>query len=244
MMSDPFIHHPELRDKITDPSLSFFRDFNAADAFSQQPGLSWVVDMLRTFDQREACRKVTLAEKRNDHLWVFAYGSLMWDPAFDFRQVRRGKIEGFSRRFILKDIYGARGTIDQPGAMAALDTGPGCHGLIFQIDREKLETETEILWRREMAFPCYIPTFVTVTSGGENFEALTFVADHKAGSMHPDLTHDEQVQFLATGKGFLGTSKEYLENIVSHFTALGILDESCVTLLRDVEAFNRSSEAA
>ena len=95
-----------------------------------------------------------------------------------------------------------------------------------------------------MAFPCYIPAFVTVDSGAEMFEALTFVADHTAESMHPDLTHEEQVQFLATGKGFLGSSMEYLENIVSHFAALDIMDEACVTLLRDVHALNRTNKAA
>lgn len=243
-MSDPFIHHPELRDKITEPFRSFFRDFDARDVFSQQPGLDWVVDMLRTSEQRAKCGENTLLGRRNDHLWVYAYGSLMWDPAFEFRQVRRARIEGFSRRFILKDIYGARGTIDQPGLMAALDIGSSCDGLIFQIEREKVATETEILWRREMAFPCYIPTFVTVNSGDEKLEALTFVADHNADSMHPDLTHEEQVQFLATGRGFLGSSKEYLENITNHFAALDILDEACETLLKDAQAFSRTNKAA
>ena len=128
--------------------------------------------------------------------------------------------------------------------MAALDTGSGCDGLVFQIERKKIEIETEIIWRREMAFPCYIPTFVTVDTGGEMFEALTFVADHIADAMHPHLTHEEQVRFLATGKGFLGTSMEYLENIVSHFSALGILDEACEFLLRDAQAFSRTNQAA
>ena len=136
-MSDPFIHHPELRDKITDPSRSFFRDFDAREVFSQQPGLSWVVDMLRTPEQRSKCREAALAGRQDDHLWVFAYGSLMWDPAFEFRLVRRGRIEGYSRSFILKDIYGARGTTERPGLMAALDMGSGCDGLIFQIERKK-----------------------------------------------------------------------------------------------------------
>ncbi|WP_306115073.1 MULTISPECIES: gamma-glutamylcyclotransferase [unclassified Roseovarius] len=243
-MSDPFIHHPELRDKITDPSRSFFRDFDARDVFSQQPGLSWVVDMLRTPEQRAECREAVIADRRDDHLWVFAYGSLMWDPAFEFRQVRRGRIEGYSRGFILKDIYGARGTVEQPGLMAALETGSGCDGLVFQIERNKIEIETEIIWRREMAFPCYIPTLVTVDTGGEMIEALTFVADHSADAMHPHLTHEEQVQFLATGKGFLGSSMEYLENIVSHFSALDILDEHCEILLRDAQAFSRANQAA
>lgn len=57
---------------------------------------------------------------------MFAHGSLMWDPAIDFAEVRRAWLPGHARRFILCDIHGARGTRDAPGLMAALDRGDGC----------------------------------------------------------------------------------------------------------------------
>jgi cation transport protein ChaC len=70
--------------------------------------------------------------------------------------------------------------------------------------------------------------------------ALTFVADHAATLIHPDLTRAEQVRYLATGAGFLGSSREYLENIAAHFAALGIADTEVTGLLEDVRAFART----
>lgn len=243
-VNDPFVHHPELRGRITDPARSFFRDFDGRDFFGRQPGLGWVVDLLRSDEQRAESRARTLDGRQDDDLWVFAYGSLMWDPAFEFQQVRRARLEGYARRFILKDIYGGRGSRQQPGLMAALDKGAGCDGLIFRIARDRIKAETDIIWRREMVFPSYIPTFVSVQAGGDSFEALTFVADREADAMHSDLSHSDQVAFLATGYGFLGSSLEYLENIVSHFSALNIVDKECSTLLQDARAYGRMHKAS
>ena len=50
---DPFLHHPELRDKITDPLKSFFRDFNAKDVFKKHQELHWVLDELRAQSRRD-----------------------------------------------------------------------------------------------------------------------------------------------------------------------------------------------
>jgi cation transport protein ChaC len=63
------------------------------------------------------------------------------------------------------------------------------------------------------------------------------VADHNAPLIDAGLTRAEQIEFLATGIGFLGSSLEYLRNIASHFAALGIEDEEVVSLLRDAEAY-------
>ena len=172
-------------------------------------------------------------------LWVFGYGSLMWDPAFRFSQVRRSSLSGYARQFILKDVYGGRGTAEKPGLMAALDLGDHCDGLLFRIAQQDIETETEILWRREMVAPAYTPVFVPVQVADVSVDALTFVADHSAAMICPELTRSEQINYIATGIGFLGSSKEYLSNIVNQFVALGIEDEHCSALLDEIE--NRRS---
>lgn len=234
---DPFAHHPELKDEITPPATSFFRDFTVAKltAIADEHGLPkgwWSTD-----DVREANRKTTLAVRRDQDLWVFGYGSLMWDPAFEFVDVRRAYVPNYARRFILKDIYGARGSHDTPGCMAALDHGEGCHGLAFRIAKGAIEQETEILWRRECVAPAYTPTFVKAELSDSSIEVLAFLADHAAEQIEPDLPRDTQVRYLATGEGFLGTSAAYLRNVVSHFRSLGILDEEAETLLADVERY-------
>ena len=103
-----------------------FRNLYAASLGKDVPNSSPPDPKRRSAEAREASRRVTLASHTGD-LWVFAYGSLMWDPAMDFTEVRRAWLPGHARRFILCDIYGARGTPEAPGLMAALDWGePVC----------------------------------------------------------------------------------------------------------------------
>lgn len=230
---DPFQYHPELRDKITDPLTSFFRTFRTETILEKHPELEWVGEFLHSDDDRETNRQEALKDHPDEDLWVFAYGSLMWDPALKFSEVRRAKVLDYERRFILKEIYGGRGNKEAPGLMAALDHGSGCEGLIFRIAKESIDVETEILWRRELVVPSYIPTFVTATVDDRPIKALTFVADHQIVQICGDICRDEQIECLVNGRGILGTSLEYLENVVAQFEVLGINDVECATLLAE-----------
>jgi len=241
---DPFHHHPELRDKITDPLSSFFRTFRVESVLAKHPELEWVVEFLHSDDDREQSRQATLKNHPEEDLLVFAYGSLMWDPAFRFSEIRRAKLPDYSRQFILQDTMGGRGTREQPGLMAALDHGDGCFGMVFRIPHEAIDVETEILWRREVVAPGYIPTFVTAVVDGQKQKVLAFVADHQADSIRADISRDEQVNCLAHGVGIFGTSLEYLENIVTQFDVIGIIDQDCSMLLAEAKAHKLNSGEA
>jgi cation transport protein ChaC len=234
-MADPFAAHPELRPLIRDARQSALRRLgDAADVDHASSQLSG--PKRRSLEEREVSRRDTLAEHAGD-LWVFAYGSLMWDPAMEFAEVRRAWLPGHSRRFILCDIHGARGTREAPGLMAALDRGNGCHGLAFRIPDGSVERESRNLWAREMTLPSYVPRLLPADLGDERVEALVFLADHGAEMIRNDLTRDQQVRFAATGTGFLGSSREYLETIARQFAALGIEDPDVNALLAEVRAF-------
>ncbi|NKB54547.1 MAG: gamma-glutamylcyclotransferase [Rhizobiaceae bacterium] len=235
--NDSFIHHPELREHIEDPMASSFRTFGVEVLAQKMLELGlpkwWYAD-----EVREAMRAAFMKSREHaGDLWVFAYGSLMWDPAVRFDEVRRAMISSHSRLFILKDIHGGRGTAESPGLMAALDVGPGCEGLVFRIAENLVEPETHILWKREQAGPFYKPRFVDATTSQGSVTALTFVANHDSEAIDAGLTRDEQIRFLAEGSGFLGSSLDYLRNIKTHFDALGIHDEEVSGLLRDAEAY-------
>ena len=242
--ADPFAHHPELRDKIKDPETSFFRDLSVERYLEAHPELEWIRPYLNSDETREQNRQATLKDRADGDVWVFAYGSLMWDPAFRFSEVRRARAPDHERRFILKDILGARGNPDAPGLMAALDHGEGCDGLLFRIPDAIVNVETEILWRREYIAPGYIPSFITASTDDTNLSALAFVADHDAEHICGDISRDEQIACLANGTGILGTSVEYLENICSYFAILGIDDEECASLLAETKAFMRDNANA
>ncbi|MGB0747399.1 MAG: gamma-glutamylcyclotransferase [Magnetospiraceae bacterium] len=242
--ADPFSNHPELRTSILDPEKSFFRALTVDDlaARMQEFGITdvwWYSDI-----EREALRADALRGRPEGDLWVFAYGSLMWDPAIKFTDVRRAHAPDYARLFILKDIFGGRGTRETPGLMAALDRGPGCDGLAFRIHQSAVDQETYILWQRELLGPCYLPKFISTDIGGEYVQALTFVADHDTELIDANITREEQIKCLATGTGILGTSMEYLRNIAHKFSILGIDDPMVTALLRDAEAYLASIHAA
>ncbi len=240
MSPDAFLHHPELRGKITDPDASALRGFDPWALAAARPDLG-LEAFLRPAAEREALRKATLAGLQGD-LWVFGYGSLMWDPAFRFAEVRRARVADHARRFILKDSYGGRGTAEQPGLLAALDQGPGCEGLIFRIAAGDVAEETAILWRREMAGPAYHAAFVPADTQAGPVQALTFVADHNSAAIVGGIAREDQVRFIATGAGFFGSSLDYLKNIAAQFAALGIKDAEVDSLMREVAVFLQSPE--
>ena len=90
-------------------------------------------------------------------------------------------------------------------------------GPVFRIAAEDVEIETEILCRRELIGPGYLPVFVTAECDDGPVQALTFLADHSTPEIRPDLTHAEQIRCVAHGVGFLGTSRDYLASIVNQF---------------------------
>lgn len=233
---DPFRHHPGLRDKITPLANSFFRDTTVDDIKAVMTARGIPIHFPFHSDTvREELRRDALAAHRGD-LWVFAYGSLIWDPALDFAELRRAHAPDHARRFILVDTYGARGTQDAPGLMAALDEGAGCDGVAFRIDAAKVEAETRQLFQREMIGPGYLARFIEVDIAGRPARALTFLADHTDPLMQPDITRPRQVEYAATGKGFLGSSLDYLTNTVDHLRKFGIDDPDATALLAQARA--------
>lgn len=234
--ADPFAHHPELRGRIADPESSFFRTFSIEALIAQDPRQEALRNWVHTDTQREAIRAEALAGHTGD-LWIFGYGSLMWDPALRFAEVRRAHVADHARRLILVDTRGGRGTKDAPGLFATLDAGDGCEGLAFRIAAADVETETEILFRREMIAPGYLARFIPARISDADISVLAFVADHDVPDVRPDLTQEEQIRYIAHGAGDLGTSRDYLANIVAHFTHLGIADDHCTELMHKVDTY-------
>ncbi len=231
--NDPFKHHPALRDMITNPKDSFFRDFNPESLDEMMNEQGFGPDWRLSHEEREASRHKALEGFRDQDLWIFGYGSLCWDPGIEFKEVRRAYVASYARKFILKDTLGGVGDREQPGLMAALDTGPGCHGLVFRIDKEIVEAETYRLWSRERIIPAYIETFVEVETDQGVVTALTFVADHSADSIDVNISRQEQIRCLTTGSGFLGTSIDYIINLKKSLESIGIIDPDLDDLLAE-----------
>jgi cation transport protein ChaC len=222
--ADAYAHLPILIGKVLDPERSTFRisrqTFDEWDRRAQEAGYgdNW----RRTHEEREATRNTALKGRLGRDLWIFAYGSLMWDPAIHVVEIRAAALTGFHRRFCLKVEIG-RGSQERPALMAALDAGGECHGLALRIPAQAVERETEILWMREMIEEGYIPAFSTVATPQGSLEALAFIMDRQS-TRFADIGTEEAAHIIATGSGILGKNLDYFDNLATHVEALGIRD--------------------
>jgi cation transport protein ChaC len=218
-----FVHVPVLAGRILEPEKSFFRlsreRLKELDRAARDNGYpeNWRL----TDEAREATRRAVLDGHAGD-LWLFAYGSLMWDPAIHIVEIRTGTLEGYHRRFCLKSHIG-RGSASNPALMAGLDLGGTCQGLVFRIPGPSVERETEILWMREMIAGTYVPTTVAIDTPQGPVQALTFVMNWQS-SRYVKLDIEETAGLIATGRGIRGTCLEYLENLTDRLDLLGLSD--------------------
>jgi ChaC-like protein len=103
-------------------------------------------------DEDVAELAATLLKDRpeNGEVWIFAYGSLIWAPDFDYAEERLGLVRGWHRSFCLGWVRLYRGTPERPGVMLALDRGGACKGVLFRLAPETMEANLHKILRREM----------------------------------------------------------------------------------------------
>lgn len=186
-------------------------------------------------DVIEASRLELLGDHDSgEDLWIYSYGSLMWDPGFHFAEVRLADVEGYQRRFTLRIELG-RGSTQYPGLMLSLEPQAGrCHGLAFRIAADVVHAESAILWRREMLRGGYSPAMVPMTTPQGPITALAFVSNPAHVSYVGELSLAETAAMIASGKGVLGTNREYLAQLAAQLEVLGIEDPYVVELYRQI----------
>ena len=172
---------------------------------------------------------------RRDSVWVFGYGSLIWNPAFHFAERRTAQIFGFHRQFCLWAKAG-RGSPARPGLMLALESGGSCHGVAYRIAGKSVETELDVVWRREMLTRAYRPVWVTARTPSGVEHAITFAVNRGHDRYAPGLDAGAIARLLASGAGPLGHCCDYLFDTVSHLRELGIRDRRMEALEHLVRA--------
>ncbi|MES1924904.1 ChaC-like protein [Salinisphaera sp. T31B1] len=160
-----------------------------------------------------------------DGVWLFAYGSLLWNPCVPVAERRMARLYGFHRDFQLKLTY-ARGSPEAPGMMLGIVPGGSCRGVALRVIGDDLEHELLMVWRREMLTGVYKPRWVELRpdDGGPRLWSIAFVVDPAHPCYCGRLDDDDVVALLATGHGMIGASAEYLHNTVGHLDEQGIVD--------------------
>lgn len=154
-------------------------------------------------------------------LWVFAYGSLMWQPGFEYTESAPGRIFGFRRELCLWSVV-HRGTADRPGLVFGLVKGGSCTGRVFRVSPENRRATLRCLWRREMVRNTYIPHLVSVHMERTRQIGLTFVVD----TTHPQFVQDLDDQTIASilrhSHGRSGHNRTYFLDSLRKFEEMGI----------------------
>lgn len=161
--------------------------------------------------------------------WVFAYGSLMWDPGFEYEAILSARIFGYHRRFcIYSHVY--RGTRDHPGLVFGLDRGGSCRGRVFRIAPPLVHSVLGAIWDREMIYRVYLPrTFKAQTSDG-SVECHTFVANPRHEQYAGRMDLRATASMIAGAAGRAGSNKDYLENTLRHLGEIGLRDRPLLAL--------------
>lgn len=171
-------------------------------------------------------------------LWVFGYGSLLWDPGFAVAETRLASLEDYARSFCMRSIH-HRGSEEDPGLVLALDETPGafCDGLALRAEPGSEEATIAYLRERELISSAYVERHVTLgLEDGRRVEALAYVINRAHWQYCRDLPLEEQAQIIARAVGGRGPNTEYLWNTAAHLTELGIEDADLQWLAERVRA--------
>lgn len=169
-------------------------------------------------------------------MWVFAYGSLLWNPEFTPVETHLARLTNYHRSFSMLSIH-HRGTPEDPGLVLALDaqTGASCTGLALRVADHESAAVHAMLRERELVSAAYVERHVPLRlDDGRQIDALTYVID-PAHDQYCDFPLEVQAQMIARASGGRGPNAEYLANTVAHFDELGIQDADMDWLRRRVE---------
>jgi glutathione-specific gamma-glutamylcyclotransferase len=191
-------------------------------------------------EERQASLTSMLAERPEGDVWIFAYGSLIWNPIILSVESRKARIEGWRRSFCLSTFSG-RGSPDNPGLVLGLDAGGTCNGVALRLEEDGLMHELELLWRREMVAAAYIPRWVDLLDeDGIRFgSGIAFTMDPLAATYAGGLSREATVQRLATAAGSIGSAADYLYRTRDGLRALDMWDELLEELAVEVEEAQR-----
>src|SRR3954453_18111611 len=156
-------------------------------------------------------------------VWLFAYGSLMWNPEMPFAERRPALLRGWHRSFCLysRDY---RGTPERPGLVLGLDRGGSCHGIAYRLPPDRLAQSLDRIWAREMTGRVYEMRRVALRTAAGTVRGHACVVRRESPDYAGRLSVEDAARLLAVAVGGRGTGREYLANTVSHLAELGIHD--------------------
>ncbi len=162
----------------------------------------------------------------NRPLWVFAYGSLIWNQGFPVAERRLATLQHWHRCFCMRSIH-HRGTPEVPGLVLALDAAHGavCQGVAFKVETGAEDETVDYLRERELISSAYLERQLHARIDGlGTVEVLTYIVDPGHDQYVGALSLEEQAHIIAGAHGGRGPNDEYLANTAQHLNELSIAD--------------------
>ncbi len=165
--------------------------------------------------------------------WVFAYGSLMWRPGFEYQQHHLARLDGFHRSLcVYSHVH--RGTEIKPGLVFGLDHGGACTGVAYSVASQNWSATVDYLQEREQVTAVYLDSYeeITLDHNAQQVTALTFLVDRDHKQYAGPLGIEKQLEFVRQGIGQSGDCTDYVLSTAHQLKKLGIRDENIQALAR------------
>ncbi|KAA8520989.1 hypothetical protein F0562_011662 [Nyssa sinensis] len=178
--------------------------------------------------------------------WVFGYGSLVWNPGFEYDEKVIGFIKGYRRVFDLACID-HRGTPENPARTCTLERNEGaiCWGAAYCVrgGPKKERLAMEYVERRECEYDK--KTFVGFYKEGDTVQpaitevmVFTSTPDKESNKYYlgPAPLEDMASQ-IATASGPCGNNRDYIFLLEKALFDIGHEDDYIIELANEVRKF-------
>jgi glutathione-specific gamma-glutamylcyclotransferase len=180
--------------------------------------------------------------KPEDCHHIFAYGSLMWRPDFEYVKSAPGHITGYHRRLsIISHHY--RGTPEKPGLVLGLDSGGSCVGVLYEVAAEKWPEVLAYIRKRELISEAYreVVKEVKLDEQLESVQAVTYVVNHGHSQYFAPQAISKTLAMVMQGHGLAGSCVDYILNTVAHLRGLGIHEAELENIIAHLPSSSRAN---
>lgn len=169
-----------------------------------------------------------------DEFWVFGYGSLMWNPGFEFVERSQALVYGYRRSLCVRSFV-HRGSRENPGLVLGLDRGGACRGMAFRVAPEKWDEVIDYLRARELVTNVYLEKHLRLQlPEGRSAQAVAYVVDRAHEQYAGALDAFAAARVVNVSVGQSGPNDAYVFNTLSHLKDMGIRDQWLEQVVEEV----------